>query len=236
MGPDLDPLIDSLGPERVCHLPFTRPIEAALSTVRGGVLVVSAPPVTAADVEVVAALRRRRPGVRALLLTEHEAAALRLHALALGFDDALPTDLGVVELAGRVELLARRATARPSPALPVGVDVELDLAARSLRRGGRLVHLRPIEFRLLEELARHPGRPIARSRLLERVWGGRSAAGSRTIDVHVRWLREKVERDPEHPVHLLTVRGVGYQLEPAGSGDMAAPIREQDVNGPVIGR
>jgi DNA-binding response OmpR family regulator len=95
----------------------------------------------------------------------------------------------------------------------VGDGAELDLTARALRRHGRLVRLRPMEFRLLEELARNPGRPVTREWLLRRVWGSHELDGSRTVDVHIRWLRAKVERDPENPEHLLTVRGVGYQLE-----------------------
>jgi DNA-binding response OmpR family regulator len=96
----------------------------------------------------------------------------------------------------------------------VADDTVLDLDARALRRRGRLIHLRPLESRLLEELARSPGRPLSRDLLIERAWPTVPPAGSRTVDVHVRWLRQKLEPDPRRPVHLLTVRGLGYRLEP----------------------
>ena len=146
----------------------------------------------------------------------------RLAALEAGFDEALPHRLGDAEIAGRVAIQLGRARDTTPVRLPVGVGVELDLEARALRRRGRFVHLRPLEFRLLEELARAPGRPLSRAWLMDQAWGAAPAAGSRTIDVHVRWLREKVERDPDQPVHILTVRGVGYQLETAGPGRDAA--------------
>ena len=124
--------------------------------------------------------------------------------------------MGDAEIAGRLGLLAERLRADRVTSLPVAEGMELDLLGRTLRRNGRAVHLRPLEFRLLEELARQAGRPVSRAWLFQRIWGSRLADGSRTVDVHVRWLREKVERYPDQPVHLLTIRGVGYQLEPGG--------------------
>ena len=105
---------------------------------------------------------------------------------------------------------------RPAPEarLPVADDLELDLAAHELRSGERVVHLRPKEFGLLALLATHPGRAYARRELLQRVWGPGTQTGARTVDVHVRWLRSKIEPDPERPIHLVTVRGVGYRLDP----------------------
>jgi DNA-binding response OmpR family regulator len=88
------------------------------------------------------------------------------------------------------------------------------MAAHELRRGGAIVHLRPKEFGLLATLAAHPGRAYTRRELLDRVWGSGHGSGPRTVDVHVRWLRSKIEPDPEHPLHLVTVRGVGYRLDP----------------------
>jgi two-component system KDP operon response regulator KdpE len=148
-----------------------------------------------------------------LLLNDPDDAAGRLDALARGIDDALPRTVGAPEIGGRIRILADRTRGDAGDRLTVGEGVELDLAARALRRHGRLVHLRPMEFRLLEELARNPGRPVSRAWLLRRVWGSDGLDGSRTVDVHIRWLRAKVERDPGHPQHLLTVRGVGHQLE-----------------------
>jgi DNA-binding response OmpR family regulator len=76
-----------------------------------------------------------------------------------------------------------------------------------------VVHLRPKEFGLLAMLAGHPGRAWTRRQLMDRVWGPGHAGESRTVDVHVRWLRSKIEPDPAHPVRLVTVRGVGYRLD-----------------------
>lgn len=98
--------------------------------------------------------------------------------------------------------------------LEFGDAFELDTLAHELRHRGRRIHLRPKEFGLLALLAAHPGRAYTRAELLDRVWGRRHGAG-RTVDVHVRWLRSKIEPDPERPATLVTVRGVGYRLDPA---------------------
>jgi len=186
----------------------------ALGPFQTGVVVVVVPPADDETVRQVARLRQERPGIRAVLVDLDTAPDRRLAALEAGFDEALPHRLGDTEIAGRLALQLTRTRMVSSHRLAVGVGVELDLQARALRRRGRFVHLRPLEFRLLEELARAPGRPLSRAWLLDRAWGAAPPAGSRTIDVHVRWLREKVERDPDQPIHILTVRGVGYQLEP----------------------
>ena len=94
-------------------------------------------------------------------------------------------------------------------------DVEIDLERLLVRRQGRLVDLTPTEFRLLRYLVAHPGRPTSRQALIEAVWGYDSEIGyDRTVDVHVRHLRQKLEPDPAHPRYLLTVRGAGYKFEP----------------------
>ena len=102
----------------------------------------------------------------------------------------------------------------PGSTLPVAHGVELDLVAHEVRRDALAVHLRPKEFGLLALMASHPGRAYTRQELLERVWGKGHESGVRTVDVHVRWLRTKIESDPERPAHLVTVRGVGYRLDP----------------------
>jgi DNA-binding response OmpR family regulator len=183
---------------------------------RPRVVVVAQPPAGAPELELVESERRRRPRFRAVHLAPPDAGADRLAALARGFDDALTTTTSAQELAGRLGWLESRARERPSPgsALPVGNDLELDLVAHELRRGGLAIHLRPKEFGLLALLAAHPGRAYTRRELLERVWGSGTVSGSRTVDVHVRWLRSKIEQEPDHPVHLVTVRGVGYRLDP----------------------
>jgi len=185
---------------------------------RGVVVVVVATARDDPTLETVARVRRRRSTLRALLVNPTSDVEQRLLGLSLGFDEAVPQEMGAAEIAGRIGLLADRLRAERVTSLPVAEGVELDLLGRTLRRNGRPVHLRPLEFRLLEELALQAGRPVSRAWLFQRVWGSRLGDGSRTVDVHVRWLREKLERYPDQPVHLLTIRGVGYQLEPGGDG------------------
>jgi two-component system response regulator RegX3 len=183
---------------------------------RPRMVVVCEPPADDAILDLVVAERRRRARLRVLHLAPPEAVARRMAALALGFDDALTTSTSAAELAARLGWLEARARERPAPGstLSVADDLELDLAAHELRRGTSGVHLRPKEFGLLALLASHPGRAYTRRELLERVWGRGSASGPRTVDVHVRWLRSKIEPDPDRPIHLVTVRGIGYRLDP----------------------
>jgi two-component system, OmpR family, alkaline phosphatase synthesis response regulator PhoP len=173
------------------------------------------PPAGVAELELLLAERRRRSGLRIVHLAPPEAVDDRLAALTSGFDDALASTIPAIELVGRLTWLDGRARARATSGslVKLGEDLELDLAAHELRHGGAAVHLRPKEFGLLALLATHPGRAYTRAELLERVWNGTHEGGGRTVDVHVRWLRSKIEPDPERPVHLVTVRGVGYRYD-----------------------
>jgi two-component system response regulator RegX3 len=201
------------GIERVT--PADGPLGHLIATARPRLLVVASPPASPADIALIASERRRRPSMRAVLINEPAAVSERLDALALGFDEALPGDLAMEELLGRVRLLA--SPPNRSTVLVVADGVELDLASHEVRRDGRVIHVRPKEFSLLALMASHPGRVYTRRQLLERVWGPDAASDPRTVDVHVRWLRSKIEPDPEHPVHLVTVRGIGYRLDPVPS-------------------
>jgi len=177
--------------------------------------IVGQPPAGPLDLELLTAERRRRTGLRIVHLAPPEAVDDRLAALTGGFDDALATTIPAAELVGRLAWLDGRARARTGPASLLHLDdgLELDLAAHELRRAGVAIHLRPKEFGLLALMATHPGRAYTRAELLDRVWGGHQDGGGRTVDVHVRWLRSKIEIDPEHPAHLVTVRGVGYRFD-----------------------
>jgi DNA-binding response OmpR family regulator len=166
------------------------------------------------DLEAVIQERRRRSSLRVVHLAPARAVDDRLRALELGFDESLPTTIAVTELAGRLDLLERRARPRPGTAVPITDGCELDLAAHELRRDGRTVHLRPKEFQLLSMLAAHPRRAYTRRQLIDRVWGADHEGDPRTVDVHVRWLRSKIEPFPDEPRHLVSVRGVGYRLDP----------------------
>ena len=187
-----------------------------LERTRPRIALLGSPPGGPAETQLLARERRRRHGLRIVQLAAPEAVDARLDALRLGFDDALPSSIEAAELAARLALLDQRARARPERTLPVADGCELDLLAHQLRRDGQLVHLRPKEFDLLTVLASHPGRAWTRRQLLDRAWGHDHDGDPRTIDVHVRWLRSKIETEPERPVHLLTVRGVGYRLDPPG--------------------
>jgi DNA-binding winged helix-turn-helix (wHTH) protein len=162
-----------------------------------------------AQLSELARIRRARADLRTLLLTPHP----RL-PLPDGIDELIDVNLPDDEIVGRIVIHLAHARSAAPRRLPVADDTVLDLDARALRRRGRLIHLRPLESRLLEELARSPGRPLSRDWLMERASSSAPGPNSRTVDVHVRWLRQKLEPDPRRPVHLLTIRGLGYQLEP----------------------
>jgi DNA-binding response OmpR family regulator len=194
-----------------------------LHELRPALAVVWSPP--AAPVELLAAVaeRRQRPGLRLIFLNEPGDVTGRLEALALGFDEALPASVDPAELAGRAHLLldAGRHGADPdrngadaARHVPVAHDVQLDLVGRRVRRHGTDVHLRPKEFALLALLATDPGRVFSRQELVDRIWGPTYTGGARTVDVHIRWLRAKIEDEPARPVHVITVRGTGYRLDP----------------------
>jgi DNA-binding response OmpR family regulator len=121
------------------------------------------------------------------------------------------------EFRSRVKAALRRADMRPEtedpeePALESG-DLRIDFAKRTVHLREQEVRLTFVEFELLGALARHPGRVYTRDQLLGRVWGDASYRDPRTIDVHVRHLREKLEADPKEPQFIFTVRGVGYRF------------------------
>ena len=179
---------------------------------RPEVVVVAGRPVDGV-IETLRAVRGGRRDIRLILLTSEDDSAVRLRALEVGVDDALPP-IPVEELAGRLALVARRRVSRRASRLAIGIGIELDLQRRELFRDGRRVHLRPKEAGLLELFARTPGRALTRDVILGRVWGPNHRGDPRTVDVHVRWLRDKIEPDPRHPERLVTVRGVGYRLDP----------------------
>lgn len=155
---------------------------------------------------------RTSSNVPILMLTARADEVDKVVGLEVGADDYLTKPFGMRELVARVRALLRRA---PEPAgdepLAVG-SLTLDPRGRTVRRNGQQVELKPREFELLRFLASHPGQAFTRDQLIERVWGHDFPGDERTVDVHVRWLREKLEADPSRPAHLLTVRGVGYKL------------------------
>jgi len=158
---------------------------------------------------------RRSSATPIIMLTARADETDRVVGLELGADDYVTKPFSMRELMARVKTVLRRAadngpvaTEAPVQAGPILVEP----AKREVRIGGRSVALTRKEFDLLHFLAANPGRAFARSVLLDRVWGADAYVGERTVDVHMRWLREKVEQDPSKPQFLVTVRGVGYKL------------------------
>ena len=187
-----------------------------LRSARPRIAIIGTPPASLGDLELALDERRRRPQMRVVLISPLAAIGERLEALRAGADEAHADTIDARELGARLALLEERSRPRPSTLLAITDDTELDLAAHEVRRAGSLVHLRPKEFQLLTVLAAHPGRAYTRRQLLDRVWGHDHDGDPRTVDVHVRWLRSKIEPQPDRPVHLVTVRGVGYRLDPEG--------------------
>jgi DNA-binding response OmpR family regulator len=150
-----------------------------------------------------------------LMLTAKSEEFDKVVGLEMGADDYLTKPFGMRELMARVRALLRRAGLRvpneTAARITIG-SLALDTRGRTVEREGAAVQLKPKEFDLLFFLAKNAGQVFTREQLLEQVWGYDFFGGSRTVDVHMRWLREKLEAVPGNPAHLLTVRGVGYKL------------------------
>lgn len=164
---------------------------------------------------------RRSSMVPILMLTARDGEVDTVVGLEIGADDYMTKPFSMRELLARVKAQLRRsARPPPEPEEPRAVveapillaDLEINPSARSVRRAGRPVHLKPREFALLAFLARNPGRVFSRAHLLQQVWGEGFYGQTRTVDVHVRWLREKIEDDPRRPRLIETLRGVGYRF------------------------
>lgn len=160
-------------------------------------------------------LLRRDSSVPILILTARDEEVDRVLGLELGADDYVTKPFSMRELVARVKALLRRATLTQQgpPRLLQSGDLVLDLEARKALKGDQPLSLKPKEFDLLAYLMAHKGKAFSREHLLTEVWGYDYTGESRTVDVHIRWLREKIEKDPANPVRLITVRGVGYRFE-----------------------
>jgi DNA-binding response OmpR family regulator len=158
---------------------------------------------------------RREMTVPILMLTAKTEEVDKVVGLELGADDYVTKPFGMRELLARVRALVRRAempTAARSEILTEG-DLRVDLRSRQASRGGQPLPLKPREFDLLAFFLRNHGRAFTREQLLNEIWGFDFAGDTRTVDVHIRWLREKIEDEPAKPTRLITVRGVGYRFE-----------------------
>jgi two-component system, OmpR family, response regulator RegX3 len=159
---------------------------------------------------------RAESDVPILILTAKDAEADKVIGLELGADDYVTKPFSMRELVSRVRAHLRRAASRPAPPPPggrlEGGPVALDPEAHEVLVRGRPVSLTPKEFELLELLLSRKGRLLTRELLIEEVWGSDYFGDTKTLDVHVKRLRQKVEEDPHHPHHVLTVRGLGYKF------------------------
>jgi DNA-binding response OmpR family regulator len=153
-----------------------------------------------------------------LMLTAKAEETDKIVGLEIGADDYMTKPFSLRELLARIRAMLRRTkmaeTPPPTgtPPLKIG-DLEVDTARHRASLAGTALELSPREFDLLAFLARNKGLVLSREQLLEKVWGYDYAGGTRTVDVHIRWLRRKIEADPARPGRIVTVRGAGYKLE-----------------------
>jgi len=149
-----------------------------------------------------------------LVLSARTEETAKVQALDAGADDYLTKPFSVAELTARLRAMLRRGvrgSERDSPIVEFG-DVAVDLANRNVRRGGSVVHLTPVEFRLLAQLLAHPGKVLTHRVLLREVWGPSHVEHSHYLRIYMAHLRAKLEADPARPRHLITETGVGYRF------------------------
>jgi DNA-binding response OmpR family regulator len=160
-------------------------------------------------------LLRRDMDASILMLTAKAEEVDKVVGLELGADDYVTKPFSMRELLARVRALLRRSERSPSEKeqkLRSG-DLEIDLRRREALRSGRPLALKPKELALLTFLMQNPGRAYTREQLLDQIWGYDFAGETRTVDVHVNWLRQKIEERPAKPTRLITIRGTGYRFD-----------------------
>jgi DNA-binding response OmpR family regulator len=165
---------------------------------------------------------RAEMNVPIIMLTARDDEIDRVIGLEMGADDYMSKPFSMRELMARVKAQLRRVRLireememkedSPSEIIKFS-NLSLDLTRREVSLGDQILQLKPKEFDLLLFLARHRGQVLSREMIMDRVWGWDFTGGSRTVDVHMRWLREKIEPDPAAPSRIITVRGAGYRFE-----------------------
>jgi DNA-binding response OmpR family regulator len=162
--------------------------------------------------DVCRALRPDRLELWIIMLTVRGHEVDRVTGFEAGADDYVVKPFSLRELVGRLKVGLRRGRRSPAGRVQFG-DIDLDLAARRVRRAGRDVELTPTEFKLLALLVAKPGEVISRDEFLDEIWGTDVHVTHRTIDTHLSALRRKIEPDPDAPVYIVGVRGVGYRFD-----------------------
>ena len=163
-------------------------------------------------------IRQSDEKIPILMLTARIAESDRVQGLELGADDYLVKPFSMRELMARVKALMRRGSLNemmsgaPITSASLGLSIDIDRREARMESKGDLALSRK-EFDLLALLVAHPGRVFDRQTLLDRVWGQDAYVDDRTVDVHIRWLREKIEETPGKPQYLMTIRGVGYKFQ-----------------------
>ncbi len=171
---------------------------------------------------------RQEMNTPVLMLTARDNEIDRVVGLEVGADDYMTKPFSMRELVARVKAMLRRvrlirdemhssAQSQPAPETPspliVSGNLVIDPVRREVQVNEKILALKPKEFELLTFISRHKGQVLARETILQEVWGWNFFGDSRTVDVHMRWLREKIETDPSHPTRIVTVRGAGYRFE-----------------------
>ncbi|MEW6033324.1 MAG: response regulator transcription factor [Chloroflexota bacterium] len=162
-------------------------------------------------------LRRIREvsDVPVLMLTVKSEEMDKVKALEMGADDYITKPFGSLELMARIRAILRRAEMPPPPAAYpsfISGDLSMNFTTREVAVGGKPVKLTPIEYNMLFHLVRNAGRVLPHNTLVTKVWGHESSADLISLKVYIRRLRQKIEKDPSNPIHILTERGIGYRF------------------------
>ncbi len=158
-------------------------------------------------------LRQEGHDVPIVMLTARSGTADKIFGLKAGADDYVTKPFEMAELLARIEALLRRSRAKRLASAVYGFDsISVNRSSTEVRRGDRLLDLSTKEFQLLEYFIEHRGETLSRQTLLREVWGYRATPSTRTVDVHVAWLRQKLEDNPKDPRWIVTVHGFGYRF------------------------